>query len=115
MEAWSCDNSSGDGSVSPVTTPEPGSETPIQRFRMPLAAWIAFGKMCKRRGTVRARHLFDLMWADIRRHGSDDEKAVFVAADIELRARRSRRPRGQPPDGLPGQAASTRGGDRRVR
>jgi hypothetical protein len=77
-----------------VTTPdlEPGSETPIQRFRMPLAAWLAFGEMCRRRGMHRARHLFDLMWADVKRHGTDEEKAVFAAADKELRQRRSRKP-----------------------
>jgi len=73
-----------------VTT-EDTDETPIQRFRMPLAAWTAFGQMCKRRGQVRARHLFDLMWADVRRHGSDEEKAAFAAADKELRQRRSRK------------------------
>jgi hypothetical protein len=74
-----------------VTTPESLDETPIQRFRMPLAAWTAFGQMCKRRGMIRARHLFDLMWADVKRHGTDEEKAVFVAADTELRQRRSRK------------------------
>jgi hypothetical protein len=74
-----------------VTTPEPPGETPIQRFRMPLDAWLKFGEMCKRRGMHRARHLFDLMWADVRRHGTDDEKAAFAAADKELRQRRSRR------------------------
>jgi hypothetical protein len=75
-----------------VTTPDPGGETPIQRFRMPLEAWVAFGQMCKRREMLRARHLFDLMWADVKRHGSDEEKASFVAADKQLRARRTRRP-----------------------
>jgi hypothetical protein len=75
-----------------VTTTEPGAETPIQRFRMPLEAWDAFGRMCRRRGVPRARHLFDLMWNDVRRHGTDDEKAAFAAADKELRARRSRKP-----------------------
>jgi len=74
-----------------VTTPEPVDETPIQRFRMPLEAWDAFGRMCRRRGVARARHLFDLMWSDVRRHGVDDEKAAFTVADKELRARRSRK------------------------
>ena len=58
---------------------------------MPLAAWIAFGQMCKRRRMTRARHLFDLMWADIKRHGTDEEKEAFTAGDQELRRRRSRR------------------------
>jgi hypothetical protein len=58
---------------------------------MPLAAWLAFGGMCKRRGMLRARHLFDLMWSDVRRHGTDEEKATFAAADKELKARRSRK------------------------
>lgn len=40
---------------------------------------------------ARARHLFDLMWSDVRRHGVDDEKAAFTVADKELRARRSRK------------------------
>lgn len=48
--------------------------------------------MCKRRDMPRARHLFDLMWADIRRHGTDEEKAAFVAADKNLKQRRSRKP-----------------------
>jgi hypothetical protein len=74
-----------------VTTPDP-RETPIQRFRMPLTAWTAFGDMCKRRGMLRARRLFDLMWSDVRRHGSDEEKAAFAQADKELKARRSRKP-----------------------
>jgi hypothetical protein len=59
---------------------------------MPLSAWSAFGSMCRRRGLQRARHLYDLMWADIRRHGTEEEKAIFAAADKELKARRSRKP-----------------------
>ena len=47
--------------------------------------------MCKRRKLIRARYLFDLMWADVRRHGTDEEKAAFAAADKELKARRSRK------------------------
>jgi hypothetical protein len=78
--------------MSGVTTTEPGDETPIQRFRMPLEAWDAFGRMCRRRGILRARHLFDLMWGDVRRHGTDEEKDAFATADKELHARRSRKP-----------------------
>jgi hypothetical protein len=44
----------------------------------------------------RARHLFDLMWNDVRRHGIDDEKAAFADGDKELKARRSRRPAHSP-------------------
>ena len=69
---------------------ETPQETPIQRFRMPLDAWLAFGEMCRRRGAFRARHLFDLMWNDIKRHGTEEEKAIFAAADKMLKARRSR-------------------------
>lgn len=76
-----------------VPTPDPDAVTPIQRFRVPLAAWTAFGAVCKRRGTFRARRLFELMWGDVKRHGTDEEKAVFAAADAELRAKRSRKPR----------------------
>ncbi len=79
------------GNVSPVTTKDPPAETPIQRFRMPLAAWLAFGEICRREGVPRARKLFDLMWAYAKRHGTDEEKTVFVAADRELRQRRSRK------------------------
>jgi hypothetical protein len=75
-----------------VTTLESPAETPIQRFRMPLAAWLAFGEICKREHVPRARKLFDLMWAYVKRHGTDEEKAAFVAADKELRQRRSRKP-----------------------
>jgi hypothetical protein len=75
-----------------VTTPKDRDETPIQRFRMPLAAWLAFGAMCDREGVPRARKLFDLMWAYAKRHGTDEEKAAFIVADKELRQRRSRRP-----------------------
>ena len=57
---------------------------------MPLAAWTAFGQMCGA-SMLRARHLFDLMWAYIKRHGTDEEKAAFVAADQELLQRRSRK------------------------
>jgi hypothetical protein len=74
-----------------VTTKDPPAETPIQRFRMPLTAWLAFGEMCRREGVPRARKLFDLMWAYAKRHGTDEEKAVFIAADRELRRRRSRK------------------------
>ena len=77
-----------------VTTPdldEKRDETPIQRFRVPLDAWTAFGGMCRRNGWYRARRLFDLMWNDIRRNGTDEERAAFTAADAELKARRSRR------------------------
>lgn len=81
----------GYGNVSPVTTPEPRDETPIQRFRMPLAAWLAFGEICRREHVPRARKIFDLMWAYAKRHGTDEEKAAFVAADRELRQRRSRK------------------------
>lgn len=66
-------------------------ETPIQRFRMPLDAWAAFGAVCKRRGVTRARRLFDLMWGDARRHGTEDERATFAEADRELKQRRSRK------------------------
>lgn len=66
-------------------------ETPIQRFRMPLEAWLAFGHICRRQRIPRARVLFDLMWADVRRHGTDEEKVAFIAADTELHQRRSRR------------------------
>ena len=58
---------------------------------MPLDAWLAFGKICQREHVPRARKLFDLMWAYVKRHGSDEEKAVFAAADLELRQRRSRK------------------------
>jgi hypothetical protein len=58
---------------------------------MPLAAWGAFGEICKREQVPRARKLFDLMWTYAKRHGTDEEKAVFVAADRELRQRRSRK------------------------
>ena len=58
---------------------------------MPLDAWSAFGAMCKRRDLLRARHLFDLMWRDVKRHGTDRERQIFVAADRELKARRSRK------------------------
>jgi hypothetical protein len=78
-----------------VPTPEPGADTtPIQRFRVPLAAWLAFGRVCSRRGIPRARRLFDLMWGDVRRHGTDEDKAAFAVADQELRERRSRKPAG---------------------
>lgn len=59
---------------------------------MPLAAWLAFGEICRREEVPRARKLFDLMWAYAKRHGTDEEKAVFAAADKELKQRRSRRP-----------------------
>lgn len=74
-----------------MTTDEP-RETPIQRFRMPLGAWTAFGAMCKRRNLLRARHLFDLMWRDVKRYGTEEEKVAFAAADKLLRERRSRKP-----------------------
>jgi hypothetical protein len=75
-----------------MPTPDPDSMTPIQRFRVPLEAWTAFGNACRRRGVLRARRLFDLMWSDVKRHGTDEEKAIFAAADRELKARRSRKP-----------------------
>lgn len=78
-------------SIFHVTTTNPTAETPIQRFRMPLDAWLAFGKICQREGVPRARKLFDLMWAYVKRHGTDEEKAAFVAADRQLRQRRSRK------------------------
>jgi hypothetical protein len=58
---------------------------------MPLDAWSAFGAMCKRRGILRARHLFDLMWRDVKRHGTEEEKEAFAVADRQLRDRRQRR------------------------
>ena len=73
-----------------MTTDEP-RETPIQRFRMPLAAWVAFGDVCKRREVARARRLFELAWGDVKRHGTDREKQIFAVSDKELRARRQRR------------------------
>ena len=74
-----------------VTTNSPPVETPIQRFRMPLDAWLAFGAICQREEVPRARKLFDLMWTYVKRHGTDEEKAVFIAADRQLRQRRSRK------------------------
>ncbi len=72
-------------------SPDERDETPVQRFRTPLAAWVAFGEVCKRRDVARARRLFELMWADVKRHGTDRERQIFVAADRELKARRSRK------------------------
>lgn len=80
--------------VSFTQAPETGSETPAQRFRVPLAAWMAFGDICDRRGIRRAQRLFELMRNDARRYGTDEERAVFTAADQEMRQRRSRKPRG---------------------
>jgi hypothetical protein len=77
--------------ISDVPTPDPDTQTPVQRFRVPLSAWEAFGRTCRRQGIPRARRLFDLMWSDVRRHGTDEDRAAFVAADRELRARRSRK------------------------
>jgi hypothetical protein len=77
-----------------VTTPVPqdeADETPIQRFRTPLAAWVAFGEVCKRRDIARARRLFDLMWGDVKRYGTDRERQIFAVANRELQARRSRK------------------------
>jgi hypothetical protein len=80
--------------IADVTTPDP-QETPIQRFRVPLDAWLAFGAMCRRLSVPRARRLFDLMWNDVRRHGTDEEKSTFAAADKTLKARRSRKRDGE--------------------
>jgi predicted GIY-YIG superfamily endonuclease len=66
-------------------------ETPIQRFRMPLDAWTAFGRMCKRLGVPRAQRLYELMWDEVRQYGTEAENAAFAAADEQMRARRSRR------------------------
>ena len=97
----SCDNTTAalvttqaqSAKLADVTTEEPSRETPIQRFRTPLAAWLAFGAVCQRRRIARSRRLFDLMWGDVRRHGTEQERAAFAIADKELRERRSRRPR----------------------
>jgi len=78
-----------------VPTPEPDDDvTPVQRFRVPLAAWETFGRVCRQQGIPRARRLFDLMWGDVKRHGTETDKAVFAAADRELKQRRSRKPAG---------------------
>ena len=74
-----------------MTTNDPPAETPIQRFRMPLDAWLAFGTICQREGVPRARKLFDLMWTYAKRHGTDEERAAFAAADQHLRQRRTRK------------------------
>ena len=58
---------------------------------MPLAAWLAFGEICRREQVPRARKIFDLMWAYVKRHGTEEEKAAFIAADRELLQRRSRK------------------------
>jgi hypothetical protein len=79
-----------------VPTPDPPNATPVQRVRIPLKAWLAFGACCRRNGAQRSRQLFDLMWGYVRKHGTDEEKSAFAEADRELRAKRSRKP---PPPG----------------
>lgn len=79
--------------LSCVTTPDP-DETPIQRFRMPLESWLAFGRVCQQQGIPRARCLFDLAWSYVLANGTEADAAVFAENDRELRARRSRKPVG---------------------
>jgi hypothetical protein len=68
-----------------------GNATPHQGVRVPRLMWQAFGRVCERRGTSRNVRIVDMIRADIRRHGDQQDKADLATADTELRARRSRK------------------------
>jgi hypothetical protein len=53
--------------------------------------WQAFGRVCTRQGTNRNARIAEMIRAEIRRHGDDQDKADLEAADAELRERRSRK------------------------
>ena len=69
-----------------------GNATPHQGVRIPKLMWEAFDRVCKRRGIAsRNDRLRDVIRSDIRRYGDAQDKADLVAADTELRQRRSRK------------------------
>lgn len=71
---------------------ETGSNaTPHQPVRVPRRMWQAFGRVCTRQGTSRNARILEMIRAEIRRHGDDQDKADLHAADAELRERRSRK------------------------
>jgi hypothetical protein len=78
--------------ILPVPTPDPDNATPVQRFRAPAVVWDAFARICSERSIRHARRLIDLMAADIRRYGTDEDRAALAEAIRELKDRRSRRP-----------------------
>jgi hypothetical protein len=71
--------------------------TPHQGIRIPRLMWDAFGRVCTRRGeTSRNDRLRDLITADIRRYGDEQDRADLGAALADLKAKRSRKgPRGR--------------------
>lgn len=77
--------------ILPVPRPDPENATPVQRFRAPAVVWDAFTRICSERGVRHARRLIELMAGDIRRYGTDADKAALAEAIRELKGRRSRR------------------------
>jgi len=65
--------------------------TPHQPLRVPRAMWEAFGRVCKRQGTSRNARIVEMISAEIRLHGDDQDQADLQAAEAELRERRSRK------------------------
>ena len=68
-----------------------GNATPHQPLRVPKSMWQAFGRVCKRQGTSREARLVEMIRAEIRHHGDDQDLADLEGADTELRERRSRK------------------------
>lgn len=76
----------------PARRSDPDSNaTPVQRFRAPAEVWEAFGRICSERGVQRAWRLLELIGSDIRKYGTDADRATFGAATREMRDRRSRK------------------------
>ena len=62
-----------------------------QPLRVPKRMWQTFGRVCERQGTSRNVRIVELISAEIRLHGDDQDKAGLGAAGEESRERRSRK------------------------
>ena len=67
-----------------------GDHTRARPVRVPQDLWDAYGALCERLGRNRTSDLLDHMRRMIKRHGTDEERALLARAEDELAKRRAR-------------------------
>ncbi|PRY35355.1 hypothetical protein [Umezawaea tangerina] len=65
--------------------------TRVRPIRVPDPLWTAYGNVVARRGSNRTEALMEAMRQDIRKNGTDEDKALLDEAERELAERRSRK------------------------
>lgn len=67
-------------------------DTKPRQIRIPDDLWQAYQRVCAGLGRTRAEDVLGHIRRQVRRHGSEQDRAALVRADAELAGRRARRP-----------------------